>query len=307
MVKYILVLFIGFLFIKGDSPEVMRSIKSIHDAEFSRIGDLDTYRAVPTKTIGMDQLDPFLFLNHHGPQIYKPGNKGLPFGPHPHKGFETVTFILKGDIVHKDTKGHESTITEGGVQWMTAGRGIVHSEVSSEEFKKRGGEIECLQLWINLPSALKQSEPNYIGLAKDAIPGFSLNEGKVTVNLISGNWGNKKGAIQSITGVMMSTIDFKAGAELSIETDTARTIFFYIIRGSLRVNGKDIQKHNLVEFGQDGESIAIKAATDGLIIFGHARPNKEPIAAAGPFVMNTMEEINEAYQEYYDGKFGVMK
>src|SRR5688572_47812 len=118
----------------------MRSVKEIHKAIHAPIGDLITHRALPTRSIEM--IDPFLFLNHHGPQTYDPHNRGLPFGPHPHRGMETVTFILDGDIMHKDSRGHESVIEAGGVQWMTAGRGLIHAEVSSEKFKREGGYVE---------------------------------------------------------------------------------------------------------------------------------------------------------------------
>src|SRR5690349_21652213 len=124
----------------------MRSIKKIHSSEYRPIADLVTYSPMPTRSLEM--LDPFLFLNHHGPQVYSPDNDGLPFGPHPHRGMETVTFILDGDIMHKDSGGHESIIREGGIQWMTAGSGLIHAEVSSDEFMDKGGPLEILQLWI---------------------------------------------------------------------------------------------------------------------------------------------------------------
>src|SRR5690606_8569302 len=130
--------------------------------------DLVTRRALPTHSI--DHIDPFLFLNHHGPQVYGTRNNGLPFGPHPHRGFETVTFILEGCLAHTDTGGHESVIYAGGIQWMTAGRGLVHSEISPEDFKNTGGPLEILQLWVNLPSRLKMTDPRYVGLQKDSIP-----------------------------------------------------------------------------------------------------------------------------------------
>ena len=112
----------------------MRTIKKIHKAEYRPIADLKTWSPMPTRSLEM--IDPFLFLNHHGPQTYTPNNRGLPFGPHPHRGMQTVTFILEGDIMHKDSGGHESVITAGGVQWMVAGRGLIHAEVSSDDFKK---------------------------------------------------------------------------------------------------------------------------------------------------------------------------
>ena len=164
----------------------MRTIKNIHTAISAPIADLITYRALPTQQV--NYIDPFLFLNHHGPQEYPPFNRGLPFGPHPHRGFETLTFILAGDIVHRDTGSGESIIKAGGIQWMTAGRGLIHAEVSSEEFKEKGGLVEVIQLWINLPAKLKMTPPHYVGLQQESIPAVSLNQGKTTLHVVSGEW-----------------------------------------------------------------------------------------------------------------------
>ena len=131
-----------------------RSIKTIFKAAYEPIADLVTYRVMPTDEAPMNLLDPFIFLNHHGWQQYKPHNRGLPFGPHPHRGFETVTFIIEGDLMHKDSGGGESVIKEGGVQWMTAGKGLVHAEISSEEFKQKGGPLEILQLWVTIRQSI---------------------------------------------------------------------------------------------------------------------------------------------------------
>ena len=171
----------------------MRSIKRIHRAVNAPIDDLITYRAMPSNTI--DHLDPFIFLNHHGPQKYKSNNHGLPFGPHPHRGFETLTFILKGDLVHWDSGGGKSIIREGGIQWMTAGSGLIHAEISSDEFKKSGGCVEIIQLWINLPSRLKMITPKYTGLQKDGIPVKEMDNGKTMIHTISGISGEKKGRL----------------------------------------------------------------------------------------------------------------
>src|SRR3954468_10505557 len=172
----------------------MKIIKAKHKAEYEPIADLVTYRAMPTRMMPMNELDPFIFLNHHGLQQYPPNNNGLPFGPHPHRGFETVTFIIHGDLTHKDSSGASSTIKAGGVQWMTAGSGLIHAEISSEEFKSNGGPLEILQLWINLPAKYKLTEPKYIGLQKEQIPTLSWDNGKVTAALVSGTWNETKGA-----------------------------------------------------------------------------------------------------------------
>ncbi|UOQ52697.1 pirin family protein [Hymenobacter cellulosivorans] len=281
----------------------MRTIQKIHRAGYSPIADLITYSPLPSRTL--DQVDPFLFLNHHGPQVYKPRNNGLPFGPHPHRGMETVTFILDGDIMHKDSGGHESVITAGGVQWMTAGRGLIHAEVSSQEFKQNGGPLEILQLWVNLPARLKMTEPRYIGLQKEDIPSLTLDGGKVTVNLISGEWEGQKAAFETLSDVALNTIFFQPGGQLTIPVPAAHNVFFYIIRGQLTVGGQTIDALNLVEFNHDGDALHIQAGpTDSVLLFGHARPFNEPVVAQGPFVMNTEEEIHQAYDDYRHGKFG---
>lgn len=280
----------------------MRTIKQLHKAEYAPIADLVTYRVLPTRSI--DYLDPFLFLNHHGPQVYKPNNQGLPFGPHPHRGMETVTFILEGDIAHKDNGGHESVMTAGGVQWMTAGRGLIHAEVSSEAFKKTGGPLEILQLWINLPAKSKMTTPFYKGLQKDEIPSLTLDEAKVTVNLVSGDWEGHKAAFESGIGVQLNTIFFKAGAKFSIPVPANHNVFFYVISGKLTVNNLEVEKLYLAEFNNDGDRLNISADEESILLFGHAKPLNEPVVSQGPFVMNTEKEIQEAYADYRQGKFG---
>ncbi|GAB3179907.1 pirin family protein [Telluribacter humicola] len=280
----------------------MRSIKKIHTAHYAPISDLITYSPLPSRSL--DQVDPFLFLNHHGPQKYRPNNNGLPFGPHPHRGMETVTFILEGDIMHKDSGGHESVINAGGVQWMTAGSGLIHAEVSSTEFKKNGGDMEILQLWINLPARLKMTKPAYKGLQKEDIPSISLDEGKVTLNLISGEFNGQQGAFETLTDVFMSTVYFQPGGEFTVQVPAERSIFFYVVHGKLTVNDQDVEALQLLEFNYNAEEIQVKASEDSVILFGHATPFDEPVVAQGPFVMNTQEEIMEAYSDYRAGKFG---
>lgn len=283
----------------------MRTISKVHDAEYRPIADLITYSPMPTRDV--EQIDPFLFLNHHGHQTYEPDNNGLPFGPHPHRGMETVTFIVEGDIMHKDSSGHESVITAGGVQWMTAGKGLIHAEVSSDEFKEKGGDLEILQLWVNLPAKLKMTEPRYIGLQDEKIPTLEQDGGQVKLDLVSGNWDGQKGAFETLTDVFLSTIEFQVGGELKLKVPEAHNILFYVIRGSLEVNGKTVKMRQLAEFGHDDEELQVKATEDSLLLFGHAQPFNEPVVAQGPFVMNTQQEIHEAYADYQQGKFGQWK
>ncbi len=280
----------------------MRTIKKQHKAISAPIADLITMRALPTQTL--DFIDPFLFLNHHGPQIYKPNNNGLPFGPHPHRGFETVTFILAGDIMHKDSSGAESVIEAGGVQWMTAGKGLIHAEVSSENFKQQGGKLEILQLWVNLPAKHKLTTPKYVGLQKNEIPTLNLDEGNVLIEAVSGNWAGTKGAFQPLSDIALAIIHFKKGAKLQLQIEAERNIFFYTIKGALKVNGHETQSTWLTEFNNDGSMLEIAAPSDAVLLLGHAVPFNEPVVAHGPFVMNSEDEIRQAYQEYRAGKFG---
>ncbi|MCF7802561.1 MAG: pirin family protein [Candidatus Marinimicrobia bacterium] len=280
----------------------MRSIKQIHKAEYSTIQDLITWSPLPTRKL--DQIDPFLFLNHHGPQKYQPNNTGLPFGPHPHRGMETVTFILDGDIAHKDSDGNKSVIDAGGVQWMTAGRGLIHAEISSEEFKEQGGDLEILQLWLNLPKRHKMKDPYYRGLQADEIPSISLDDERVTLNLVSGQWNGTDGAFESITDVFLSTVEFEPDGQFNIDISPDRNIFFYVIRGELEVNGTAVEELHLVEFENDAESLEVTANKESILLFGHAEPLNEPVVARGPFVMNTEGEVRKAYEEYQQGKFG---
>lgn len=280
----------------------MRSIKKIHKAEYRPIADLVTYSPMPTRSL--QQIDPFIFLNHHGFQTYPERNQGLPFGPHPHRGMETVTFILEGDIMHKDSSGHESVIGPGGVQYMTAGSGLIHAEVSSTDFKRNGGDLEILQLWLNLPAAKKMITPNYLGLQQEDIPTFDLDGGKLKVQQLFGEWNGVEGAFEGTFPITMSTIYLEKGGKFEKEISAEENIFFYIVRGELNVNGTEVMFRNLVEFGNSGQKIEVEALEDSILILGHALPFNEPMVAHGPFVMNTQQQIQEAYTDYQAGKFG---
>ncbi|HEX8330806.1 MAG TPA: pirin family protein [Hymenobacter sp.] len=282
----------------------MRTIKQQHRAVSAPIADLVTYRALPTESV--EYVDPFLFLNHHGPQVYRPNNNGLPFGPHPHRGFETVTFILEGDILHKDSSGHESVIEAGGIQWMTAGSGLIHAEVSSGNFKKTGGPLEILQLWVNLPAKDKMTAPRYIGLQKDEIPTVTL-DGGVCIHAVSGEWAGAPGAVQPLADVQLAWLELPSGSRTTLPIAAERSIFFYTVRGGLRVNGTETQALQLVEFNHDGDELVIEAATEALILLGHALPFNEPVVSYGPFVMNSEAEIQQAYADYRGGAFGTWK
>jgi redox-sensitive bicupin YhaK (pirin superfamily) len=278
----------------------MRTLRRLHTAVRDDLGDLVTRRPLPAR--GLEQIDPFLFLNHHGPQVYPPRNQGLPFGPHPHRGFETVTFILEGSLMHRDTGGHESVIHAGGVQWMTAGRGLEHAELSPEEFLRDGGPLEILQLWVNLPPELKMTDPRYTGLQRDAIPEVELAPG-VRAAVLSGTIAGTTGPFASITGVAMNVLRFDAGSRAELPAPRDRNVFLYVVRGAMKIAGTEAAAFQLAEMNEDGEAVVAEAMLPSVVLFGHASAIGAPVVSYGPFVMNTREEIVQAIRDYEAGHF----
>lgn len=277
-----------------------RTVTHQYPAYRDDIGDLTTRRPLPGPDI--EQLDPFLFLNHHGPQTYPPGNQGLPFGPHPHRGFETVTFILQGNLSHLDSGGHESIIGAGGVQWMTAGSGLVHAELSPESFKREGGPLEILQLWLNLPARLKMTAPAYTGLQRESITAISLEHAEI--QLISGEYAGNEGPIRSLTDTSMMVVTLHAGAEVRLPAPNGRSVFLYVVNGSAEIARVALKQHHLVALNDDADEVVIDSAQGATLLYGHAEPLNEPVVSYGPFVMNTREEIQQAMDDYRAGHFG---
>ncbi|RZM37366.1 MAG: pirin family protein [Sphingomonas sp.] len=261
----------------------MRRVLRTYPAQRDDIADLVTRRPLPGPQL--PQVDPFLFLNHHGPQTYRPGNNGLPFGPHPHRGFETVSFILSGEMAHLDSGGHESVMRAGGVQWMTAGSGLIHAEVSPASFKRNGGPLEILQLWVNLPGRLKMTKPAYTGLQREDITVVAVDDG--VVNVIAGTFEGQAGPVESLTRVAMMTVELAAGGKVRLPAPRGRSVFFYVIEGRPEVGGTVVEPWHLVTFDEDGDAIEVAASGPVRLVFGHAAPIDEPVVAHGPFVMTT--------------------
>lgn len=278
-----------------------RSVVRLHPAIRADIADLITRRPLPNARLA--QLDPFLFLNHHGPQTYPANNHGLPFGPHPHRGFETVTFILEGELSHLDSGGHESIIGAGGVQWMTAGSGLVHAELSPERFKRRGGPLEILQLWVNLPGRLKMTTPAYRGLQGEDIPKAEADGGRVRIEVVSGEWLGVEGAFASLTGVAMAVVRLAVGGRVELPIPQGRTVFCYVVSGEPRIGGTPAPAFNLAQLS-DGRVVELSSDEGAVLLLGHADAIGEPVVAHGPFVMNTQEEIVQAIRDYQAGRFG---
>ncbi|MFD1143999.1 pirin family protein [Larkinella insperata] len=283
---------------------IQRTIQAVITPQAQRLGPLTMHQPLPAN--GLDQLDPFLLLHHHGPTTFSAHNSGLPFGPHPHRGFETVTFIYEGDVRHRDSSGFSSTIQTGGIQWMTTGRGLVHSEGSSEEFREKGGPVELIQLWTNLPARFKGVDPHYVGLQKDAIPDLTLDDGNVTVAVTSGTWNDITGPIQPVYDVELANVTLLPGGSFVRQVETSRTVLFYLLNGSVVVNGREVSGRALVVFNNDGDELHVRATDNSRILLGSAEPINEPVVSHGPFVMNTEQEIRQAVMDYQSGRMGTL-
>ena len=228
-----------------------RSVNRIILAQDIMMGPIALKQPLPTTS--MDQIDPFLLLHHAGPLKQEPFERNvMDVGPHPHRGFEPVTFIFKGGIHHKDSRGNDSIIYAGGVQWMTAGMGIIHSESLPKSILEEGGDIEIIQLWINLPKSQKMVQPKYQGFQRDEIPAFIDQDGKVRVNVIAGNFQDLKGPIESRTGITAHTLELKTGGKVRLNTTEDQHILLYQLNGSALVNGIEAGPNKMVTFKQDG-------------------------------------------------------
>lgn len=270
------------------------------------IGGLSTQRAFPTGAL--PDLNPFLFLNHHGPQTYGPNNPGLPFGPHPHKGFETLTFIEEGLLAHRDSTGGSHVSGPGGVQWMTAGSGIVHTEVSPEEFMRDGGPCHLLQLWMNLPAAHKGVPPSYHSVDPE---GLAVGRGEGwSWEVISGSVDVEgipiTGPVDSLTGLFTSRVKLESGARFTFDVPAGRTLLLYVVSGEVRCGDAVLKPFLTPVFDRAGGRLTLEALSDATLLLCHGDPIDEPVVAYGPFVMNTDEEIQTAFDEYRSGRYGTV-
>lgn len=284
---------------------MQRKITNLIKAQPTMMGDILLHQPLPTQQV--EQVSPFILLHHLGPYEFEPKNMALDIGAHPHRGFEPVTFVFNGEVNHHDSRGNKSIISSGGVQWMTAGAGIIHAEYASKNFRKNGGTLEAIQLWINLPAKLKMIQPNYQGMQRDEIPYIMLSNDKARVNIIAGEWGGATGPINSVTNIKAFTLELKKGAELSFDFTSSENVLFYLLRGNVDSNGSQwITDRTMIEFEQADGSVNIKANEDSGILLLSGRPIDEPVAQYGPFVMNNQTELMQAVRDYQMGKMGVL-
>ena len=260
----------------------------------------------PFPTPRLDQLDPFLLLDRLGPATHGPGEaKGAP--DHPHRGFETVTYVLDGTMEHADSVGNRGQIGPGDVQWMTAGSGVIHSEMPSEEIRRNGGSLHGFQLWVNLPRRDKMMKPRYQELRAADIPTATSEDGKVTVTVIAGESLGTRATIDTRTPIAYLHVRLNAGARFTQAMPADYTAFAFVIRGEAAFGDKLAHENDMVIFDNDdnkGDEITMTSEHGAELLLIGGVPLNEPIARYGPFVMNTPGEIRQAMIDYQTGRFG---
>jgi redox-sensitive bicupin YhaK (pirin superfamily) len=258
----------------------------------------------------LTDADPFLLFDHLGPQVNAPDEaKGAPW--HPHRGFETVSYVLDGEIAHHDTNGGGGVIAEGDTQWMTAGGGILHDELPTERAYRLGGPSHAVQLWVNLPAALKLTAPRYQSITKDTLRLLTSDDGGALVRLIAGDIAGFSGPGTTFTPITYAHVTLAPGAEITVPWNPAFSAFAYVLtgRGTAGAEGRPLEEGQLAVFGP-GDHVVLRAADrraepmDALLLGG--LPIREPIAHYGPFVMNTRREIAQAMEDYQAGRLGTV-
>ena len=258
--------------------------------------------------LDMERMDPIIMMDYNSKFYFSPSEKPRGVGVHPHRGFETVTIAYKGKVEHHDSSGGGGVISEGDVQWMTAASGVLHKEFHEKEWSKNGGDFQMVQLWVNLPAKDKMSTPKYQAIKNDSIPRYHVENNGGEIEIIAGEYKGIKGAATTFTPMNMLNLKLKSNAEASFSFPSNFNTAMLVIEGIIQVNDKDVAPtDHFILMANDGEDFTVKATDDAIVLLLSAAPIGEPIAAHGPFVMNTRQELMEAFNDFNTGKFGYLE
>jgi len=258
--------------------------------------------------IGLKGMSPWFLMDYGSKWTVPPSATPKGVGVHPHRGIETVTIAYHGKVAHHDSGGNSGVISEGDVQWMTAGSGVLHKEYHEKEFSKNGGLFQMVQLWINLPAKHKMTPAKYQAIENSMMGMYILEDGKSVVEVIAGEYKGKKGPAYTFSPISMLSAKLEKGAKTDFSFDRNNNTGILVIEGIVKINGiKEAPENSFIYFNNDGENIVIESSEKSIILVLSGEPINEPIAPYGPFVMNTEAEIKQAYQDYYDGKFGYLE
>jgi redox-sensitive bicupin YhaK (pirin superfamily) len=285
----------------------VRGIRAIAYAHEFPMGPFTVKQPLPSREVA--DASPFLLLHHAGPHVIDPANPMERLGPHPHRGFEPVTFLFKGQTRHRDSMGNHGYLNAGDVQWMTAGSGVLHSEGPTEEMLRDGGDLELIQLWVNLPAANKMMEPRYQDLPKATIPQHRLT-GRGTpleLNVVAGTINGVTGPAQTCSPIVAMTATFDAGVDVDLHLPF-ETAIIYPLHGSLVINEDHmVNERYMVLFDEHPAPFRLRTTTAGSMLILSGTPLNEPVAMQGPFVMNTSAEVHAAYRDFIAGKMGTLE
>ena len=261
-----------------------------------------------TYPLHMERMNPFVLLDYASKFYFSPTDTPRGVGVHPHKGFETVTIAYKGKVAHHDSHGGGGVIDVGDVQWMTASSGILHKEYHEEGWSKKGGSFQMVQLWVNLPKKDKVSAPKYQAIENKNIPICELDNNQGKVEVIAGMYKDVEGAASTFSPINLFNAKLKKGGKADFTFPAEYNTALVLIEGSILINGtKEAPTDHFVLMDNDGEHFEIEATENAVVLVLSGEPINEPIAARGPFVMNTDGELKQAYQEFIDGKFGELE
>ena len=283
-----------------------RTIETIAYGQPMDMGGFPIRQALPSTKA--DMIDPFLLLHHANIKVAQQVDvKNAGVAPHPHRGFSPVTFIFKGGVHHRDSRGNSHIVYEGGTQWMNAGMGVIHSERPPANIHELGSTQELIQLWINTPAANKMDAPAYIPVTKEDTPVVRSADGLTSIQAVAGELSGVKGPITPQTSINMFTIHIKKGGTYFIPFASSHNAFIYALEGNIHINEhEELPAFYMASFNKDGVGVQITAKEDSVLLMGTGEPLNEPVVSHGPFVMNNQTQLLEAFRDYQMGKMGVL-
>ena len=287
----------------------MKKILGVYSAPRSHwVGDGFPVRSIFSYYSHGEYLNPFLLLDHAGPHTFQPTEDPRGVGQHPHRGFETVTIVYEGEVAHHDSTGAGGTIGPGDVQWMTAASGILHQEYHSPAFSQRGGTLDMVQLWVNLPAKDKKGPAGYQTLVESDIPSVALPNGGGRVRVIAGEYGAHKGPARTHTAMHVWDVRLDAGHQTTFEVVDGWPLALVVLKGAVRVSGGDqIREDHVAVMSREGQSVLVEATGDTSMLLLTGAPIDEPVVGQGPFVMNSQIEIAQAFDDFNSGRFGQLR
>jgi len=251
-----------------------------------------------------EEMSPFLLMDYAGPATFEPTTERRGVGQHPHRGFETVTIVYDGQVSHHDSTNAGGTIGAGEVQWMTAGSGIIHEEYHGDEYAKTGGPFEMIQLWVNLPAKHKMTAPGYQGITQAQIPEVALPDNAGQVRIIAGAYAGQQGPAKTFSPMNVWDVRLNAGSTTTFTLPEGHTTAVFVLKGAVGLGGvHTVRPSELAIMQRSGTELVLEAQQDTMLLLLNGEPLNEPIVGHGPFVMNTVEEIDQAFNDYQQGRF----